>query len=76
MHLSMIYPTTLSRAMSGKRWGFELYKIQMYHWLGKPVSQIPTVSPPKTEMGIYEGICLLMFTLLYMFMVSGQIPHV
>ena len=32
---------------------------------------------PLTEMmGIYKGICLLMFTLLYMRMVRGQIPKV
>ena len=30
---------------------------------------------PTLNMGIYEGMCLLMFTLLYMCMVSSQIPH-
>ena len=45
------------------------------HLLGMPVSQIPTVSL-TLNIGIYKGICLLMFTLLYMRMVSGQILHV
>ena len=51
MHLSIICPTTYTPptwAMSGKRWGFELCKIQMHHLLGMSVSQIPTFSPPKT----------------------------
>ena len=33
--------------MLGKRWGFELCKSQMHHVFGMPVSQIPTLSPPK-----------------------------
>ena len=57
----------LFRTMSGKRWGFELCKIQIHRLLRTPVSQIPTVSPPQKRcMGSYERICLLMFTLLYM----------
>ena len=32
--------------------------------------------PPTKKMGIYEKICLLMFTLLYMRMAGCEIPHI
>ena len=66
-------PLPPSWVMLRKRWGFELCKIQIHHLFCMPVSQIPTFSPPKDED--LWGICLLMFTLLYIYMVSGQIPH-
>ena len=66
-------PLPPSCVMLRKRWGFELYKIQIHHLFCMPVSQIPTFSPPKDKD--LWGICLLMFTLLYMHMVSDQIPH-
>ena len=45
MHLSVLCPTTPSRAMSGKKWGFVLYKIQMHHlWAchGQSVKFLPS----------------------------------
>ena len=59
MHLSVLCPTTPSQAMSGKKWGFVLHKIQMHHLLGMPwpVSQIPTIPPPKTWRFMRGFVC-------------------
>ena len=66
-------PLPLSQVMSGKWWEFELYKIQMHHLLamGMPVSQIPTLTQPKTW-----GLLVNVHTSVHVYMVSGQIPYI
>ena len=46
MHPIIIMPHYPLSGNVGKEVGIYLYKIQMLHLLGMPVSQIPTVSLP------------------------------
>ena len=88
MHLSMLCPTTPTRAIMGNRRGFEFCKVQMHHLLGMPVSQIPTFVPPKSRgkdgefdrRCSYYGTCLWRAVKFPMYGASfsvktGQMPH-
>ena len=68
--LLSIMPTTPFQAISGKRWGFELCKIQMHHQL--LVETVKSQPSPYLKDGDLRGNWLLMFTLFYMHMITGQ----
>ena len=61
-------PTTPLPGDVGEEVRIWIMQNSMHHLLGMPISQIPTVSAP--------GFKTQPFTLLYMHMVSGHIPHV
>ena len=75
MHLSIVYPTTPSPGQCQGRSGdlsYAKFKCTTF-WTCQSVKSQPSL---HLKMGIYKGISLLIFTLLYMHMVSGQISHI
>ena len=70
MHLglSILCSTTPSWVMSGKKWGFELHKIQMHHLLGMPwpVIQIPTI-PHLKHGDLWGNLFVNVYTSVYVY---------
>ena len=75
MHLSILRPATPFQGDVREEVGIWIMQKSNASPAGQASQSNPDF-PPTKKMWIYEGTCLLMFTLLYMCMVSSQIPQV